>query len=255
MKKILHLGYVKDAYASNYNLDEEYKIVSAKDSSIKPDHALLNGIDIGLLRLHIHNAPERRKWLGLKEDKQYEIMVSMSVLHIYGDDVIKPTYSKFFNVDKENSAGGFTYKKMFENLKPKNSLNIDVKLVEIDNNKVDPDPLEELLKDTGIGSVLDLAPYNPKQYILLASNIINKIQEVFGSDKVGDDLLWDDILTLEAKPTIPGAYRLKEGFYVIIEDYNGFNFNDIIYKNNTLYKDNEELKTNYMVFSIGKSIQ
>jgi len=40
---------------------------------------------------------------------------------------------------------------------------------------------------------------------------------------------------IEAKPSIPGSYRLREGFYTIIEQYANFDFSDIIYKNNALY--------------------
>ncbi|WP_456477827.1 hypothetical protein [Geoglobus ahangari] len=261
-KRILNLGYVRDASVDNYDPNEEYSLISAKDSSIRPDPGMAaTGVDIGLMRLHIHNAPERRKFLGLLPDKSYEIMVTFSAVHIHqrddgGRDVLKVRYSKFFNIDKEDSAGGFTYKKMFQNLKFKRSLSLDVKLTEIDNKIVDPDPLESLLEDTGIGTVLDLAPYNPKEYILLASNIISKIQEVFGVDKAGDDPLWDDTLVLEPKPTIPGSYRLREGFYVIVEEYPGFDFGEIVYKNNALYQrgSEREIPTNYLVFPIGKSL-
>ena len=260
-RRILNLGYVMDASVDSYDPDEPYSLISAKDSSIKPDPEMVaTGVDIGLMRLHIHNAPERRRFLGLLPDRSYEIMVTFASVHIHqredgGRDVMKVKYSKFFNIDKEDSAGGFTYKKMFQNLKFKRSLNLDVKLTEIDNNAVDPDPLEKLLEDTGIGTVLDLAPYNPKEYILLASNIISRIQEVFGSDKAGDDPLWDDTLVLEPKPTIPGSYRLREGFYTIIEEYPGFDFDEIVYRNNALCfrGSGDEIPANYLVFSVGKS--
>jgi hypothetical protein len=250
------------ASVDNYDPDQPYDLISAKDSSIKPDPEMVaTGVDIGLMRLHIHNAPERRRFLGLVPDRSYEIIVTFASIHIHQQkegarEVMKVKYSKFFNIDKEDSAGGFTYKKMFQNLKFKRSLSLDVKLTEIDNRVVDPEPLEELLEDTGIGTVLDLAPYNPKEYILLASNIVSKIQEVFGSDKAGDDPLWDDTLVLEPKPTIPGSYRLHEGFYAIIEEYQGFDFDEIVYQNNALYwrETEEEIPTNYLVFSVGKSI-
>ena len=261
-RRTLNLGYVMDASVDNYDPDEPYSLISAKDSRITPDPEMVaTGVDIGLMRLHIHNAPERQRFLGLLPDRSYEIMVTFASVHLHqrkdgGRDVMKVKYSKFFNIDKEDSAGGFTYKKMFQNLKFKRSLNLDVKLTEIDNNVVDPDPLEKLLEDTGIGTVLDLAPYNPKEYILLASNIISRIQEVFGSDKAGDDPMWDDTLVLEPKPTIPGSYRLCEGFYVIIEEYPGFDFGEMVYQNNALYLggSEEEIPTNYLVFSVGKSI-
>ncbi len=258
-KRILNLGYVKGASLENYNLEEPYGLVSAKDTSVKPDPEMIKtGVDIGLMRLHIHNAPERRKLLGLLEDRNYEIMVTFAPVHLHGQtEVMKIRYAKFFNIEKEDSAGGFTYKKMFQNLKFKRSLNLDVKLTEIDNKKVDPEPLEMLLNDTGIGTVLDLAPYNPKEYLMLASNIISKVQEIFGSDKAGDDPLWDDTLVLEPKPTIPGSYRLREGFYAIIEEYEGFDFSDIVYQHNALYKrgTNDEIETNYLVFAVGKSLE
>jgi len=257
-KRILRLGYVNGASVDDYNPEKPYDLISAKDSSIKPDQNMVRtGVDIALMRLHIHNAPERRKFLGLIEDRSYEIMVTFASVHVHGQDVMKVKYSKFFNIDKEDSAGGFTYKKMFQNLKFKRSLTIDVKLTEIDNRKVDPEPLEVLLQDTSIGTVLDLAPYNPKEYLLLASNIISKIQEVFGSEKAGDDPLWDDTLVIEPKPTIPGSYRLCEGFYTIIEEYPGFDFNDIVYQNNALYirGTTDEIPTNYLVFSVGKSLE
>lgn len=88
-----------------------------------------------------------------------------------------------------------------------------------------------------------------------ALNMISKIQEVFGSDKAGDDPLWDDTLVLEPKPTVPGSYRLSEGFYTIIEKYAGFNFRNIVYQNNALYKreTTDEIDTNYLIFALGKS--
>lgn len=265
--RILSLGYVFSATLSEYSLDKQYLMVSAKNSNVIPDATLLDtGVDIGLMTLHIANAPERRQFLGLVEDRNYEIMVSFSPTHLHTvheiqngaaiKDVLKAKYAKFFNIDKEDSAGGFTYKKMFVKLIPKISLNIDVELTEIDNNKVDPNALESLLDNTSIGSVLDLSPVNPKDYIMLASNVINKVQEVFGSDKAGDDPLWNDTLVLEPKPTIPGSYRLREGFYAIIEDRKQIDFSKLSYKNNRIVdKDSgEEIDKNYLVFSVGKSL-
>lgn len=262
--RILSVGYVQDAKLSDYNLDTRYKVITAKDSRITADPTMLeSGVDVGLLRLHIHNAPERRKWLGLLKDRSYEIMVTFSPLHLHAvqpgvpqKDVLKVKYSKFFNIDKDDSAGGFTYKKMFLNLKPKCCLSMGVELTEIDNKKVDPDGLELLLSDTSIGTVLDLAPVNPKDYIMLASNVIGKIQEVFGSDKAGDDPLWNETLALEANPTIPGCYRLCEGFYVIVEGAEQSDFSTMEYHRNGLFKQGttDEIDTNYLVFSVGKSI-
>lgn len=268
--RILSVGYVIDANPSNYEVTKEYKLVSAKDHVVEPDPTLLeSGIDIGLMALHINDAPERRKLLGLKEDKVYEVMVSFSPVHLHpvrqipeGAEtkvVLKAKYAKFFNIEKESSAGGFTYKKMFVKLMPKGCLSLHVQLTEIDNNKVDPEALEVLLEDTSIGSTLDLSPVNPKDYIMLASNVVNKIQEVFGSDKAGDDSLWDDTLVMEAKPTIPGSYRLKQGFYAIVEGEKQTDFGAIAYHNNRLISLNskeshEEHKANYLVFSVGRSL-
>ncbi len=263
--RMLSLGYVLNANLTNYDLKESYELVSAKDLKVIPQSELLNtGVDVGLMRLHIHDAPERRKWLGLREDKNYEILVVFAPTHIHTiskenntKDVIKVKYGKYFNIEKDESAGGFTYKKMFANLIPKGALTFDVQLTEIDNNKVDPDGLEILLKDTGIGSVLDLAPINPISYIQLASNVINRIQEVFGSDKAGDDPLWNDTLVIEAKPTIPGSYKLREGFYAIVEGKDQFDFSKVFYHQNKLVDKwtHQELAANYLIFSIGKSIK
>ena len=258
-KRILNVGYVKEASSDNYDLKKPYDLVSAKDTKLVPDPEMLKtGIDIGLMRLHIYKAPERRHWLGLREDRNYEIMVTFAPIHLHGTEqreVMKVRYSKFFNIEKDDSAGGFTYKKAFENLNFKGSLSLDVNLTEIDNDKVDPEPLEALLNDTGVGTLLDLAPYNPKAYLMLASNIVSKIQEIFGSEKAGDDPLWNDTLVLEPRPTIPGSYRLREGFYTIIEKHPGFNFKNIVYQKNALYKrgTTDEIDTNYLVFAIGKS--
>ena len=265
--KVLSLGFVTTASLSNYDLTGKYDLISAKENDVTPDETLLDsGVDIGLMTLHIANAPERRKFLGLVEDRSYEIMVSFSPVHLHTvqqiqggssiKDVLKAKYARFFNIDKEDSAGGFTYKKMFVKLIPKGSLSIDVELTEIDNKKVDPNALETLLDDTSIGSVLDLSPVNPKDYIMLASNVVNKVQEVFGSDKAGDDPLWNDTLVMEAKPTIPGSYRLREGFYAIVEDSTQTDFSKIVYNNNrlTVKESNNELNKNYLVFSVGKSI-
>jgi len=157
---------------NNFDEQKSYKVISAKSTEIIPDSDILTkGIDMGLMRLHINNAPERRKWLGLREDRDYEIMVIFSPVHLHGTEqreVMKVKYSKFFNIEKENIASGFTYKKMFQNLMIKGSLSIDVNLTEIDNDKVDPEPLRTLLNDTGIGTALDLSPYNPKEYLILA---------------------------------------------------------------------------------------
>jgi len=259
-KRILDLGYVKGASLDNYELEKPYDLVSAKSAAVAPDSEMLKtGVDIGLMRLHIYKAPERRQWLGLREDRNYEIMVAFSPIHLHGkeqQEVMKVKYSKFFNIERDDSAGGFTYKKMFQNLKFKGSLSLDVSLTEIDNEKVDPEPLETLLNDTGIGTLLDLAPYNPKEYLMLASNIISKIQEVFGSEKAGDDPLWEDVLVLEPEPTVPGSYRLCDGFYAIIEKYDGFDFKNIVYQQNALYKrgTTDEIDTNYLVFAVGKSL-
>lgn len=145
---------------------------------------------------------------------------------------------------------------MFQNLKFKGSLSLDVDSTEIDNEKIDPEPLEALLSDTGVGTLLDLAPYNPKDYLMLASNIISKIQELFGSDKAGDDPLWHDPLVLEPKPTVPGSYRLRERFYAIIEGYEGFDFKNIVYQQNALRKrgTTDEIDTNYSIFAVGRSL-
>jgi hypothetical protein len=265
--RILSLGYVTQASPENYDLKDKYDMISAKNSKVKPDPELLNtGIDIGLMTLHIDNAPERRKLLGIAKDKDYEIMVSFSPVHLHTvqevqggvviKDVLKARYAKFFNIKKEDSAGGFTYKKMFVKLMPKGSLSLDVELTEIDNDKVDPSIIELLLEDTSIGTVLDLSPVNPKDYIMLATNVIGKIQDVFGSDKAGDDPLWNDTLVLEPKPTIPGAYRLCQGFYAIVEGTRQTDFGKIVYHNNRLIdkKDGSEIKNNYLVFSIGKNV-
>ena len=265
--RILSVGYVTTATLDKYDLNEHYDLISAKDNNVEPDGSLLeSGVDIGLMTLHIADAPERRKFLGLLEDRNYEIMVSFSPVHLHTvheiqggislKDVIKAKYARFFNIDKEDSAGGFTYKKMFVKLIPKGSLSIDVELTEIDNKLVDPNALESLLEDTGIGTALDLSPVNTKDYIMLASNVVHKVQEVFGSDKAGDDPLWNDTLVLEAKPTIPGSYRLKEGFYAIAEDTSQTDFSKLSYSNNRLLnkETKKELDKNYLVFSIGKSI-
>lgn len=134
-------------------------------------------------------------------------------------------------------------------------MSLDVNLTEINNDKINPEPLEALLNDTGVGTLLDLAPYNLKKYLMLASNIISKIQKVSGSEKAADDPLWDDTLVLEPKPTIPGSYRLHEGFYAIIDKYAGFDFKNIVYQNNALYKreTTDEIRTNYLIFAVSKS--
>lgn len=270
--RVLSVGYAKDACVSNYDLNRVYNIISAKDGEIEPKPELLtSGIDIGLMCLHISNAPERRKLLGLIEDKTYEIMVSFSPVHIHTQpeiqggaenrQILKATYAKFFNIEKDSSAGGFTYKKMFVNLMPKRSLSLDVRLTEIDNRKVDPDALEVLLDDTSIGTVLDLSPINPKDYIMLASNVVNKIQEVFGSDNAVDDPLWDDTLVMEANPSIPGSYRLTDGIYAIVEGEEQTDFSKIAYyKNGLVQRQSTNGKScyksydaNYLVFSVGAS--
>lgn len=265
--RVLSLGFVTTATLSKYDLKDTYDLVSAKDNDVKADASLLDsGVDIGLMTLHIDNAPERRKFLGLVADKSYEIMVSFSPVHLHTvqqiqggsalKDVLKAKYAKFFNIDKEDSAGGFTYKKMFIKLMPKGSLSIDVELTEIDNKKVDPDALESLLDDTSIGTALDLSPVNPKDYIMLASNVVNKLQTAFGSDKAGDDPLWRDTLIIEPKPTIPGSYKLREGFYAIVEGESQTDFSKLGYNNNRLInkETDNELDKNYLVFSVGKSI-
>lgn len=259
--RIIDVWYVPDIDLSNYSLETEYDLVSARDKSVIADPTmLLSGIDIGLFRLHMSNAPERRKLLGLKKDDRYEIMVSLAPVILHGTENPEPLkvhYGKLFDINKDDSAGGFTYKKIFYNLQMKESLNFDVKLVEIDNEKVDPEPLSQLLNDTGIGTLLDLSPYNPKQYLQLASNIVSKIQDVFGPDKEGDDTLWDDVLTLEPKPSIPSSYRLREGIYVILENTKTrpVHPSDLIYVDNALiYKNTrEEVATNYLIMGIGKS--
>lgn len=261
--RILSVGYVPKAGLGNYSLEERYDVISAKDTSIEPQPSLLqSGVDIGLMRLHIYKAPERRKWLGLREDRNYEIMVVFAPLHLHSvapdspqKDVMKPKYAKFFNIGKDDAAGGFTYKKMFSNLQMRSSLSLDVQLTEIDNDKLDPDGLEVLLNDTSIGTVLDLSPVNPKQYLMLASNIVGKIQEVFGCEKAGDDPLWDDTLVLEPRPTIPGSYRLREGFYAIVEGKDE-EFSKMDYHRNALFKRGsfDEIDANYLVFSMGRSV-
>ena len=61
--RILSLGYVTTASSSDYDLSATYDLISAKDSDVIPDPSLLqSGIDIGLMTLHIDNAPERRKF-------------------------------------------------------------------------------------------------------------------------------------------------------------------------------------------------
>ena len=69
-------------------------------------------------------------------------------------------------------------------------------------------------------------------------------------------ILWKDTLVLEAKPTIPGSYKLKEGFYVIVEDVAQTDFSKLAYVNNCLVikGTSNELNKNYLVFSVGKSI-
>ena len=102
---------------------------------------------------------------------------------------------------------------------------------------------------------MDLSPINPKAYIMLASNVVNKIQEVFGSDKAGDDPLWNDTLVMEPNPSLPGSYRLREGFYAIVEGQTQTMFNRIAYHNNRLIdkETKEEYGENYLVFSVGKN--
>lgn len=265
--RILSVGYVTDANLSNYEPQKKYDLVSAKHHAVSPEPQLLeSGIDIGLMTLHVSNAPERRKFLGLKADNVYEIMVAFSPVHLHSvsqiqggvdtKEVLKAKYAKFFKIEKQHSAGGFTYKKMFVNLKPKGCLSLDVQLTEIDNNKVDPNALEVLLEDTSIGSVLDLSPVNPKDYIMLASNLVNRVQEVFGSDKAGNDPLWNDTLVIESNPSIPGSYKLRTGFYAIVEGESQTVFNEIAYFNNKLInkKDRSQYKGNYLVFSVGKAL-
>lgn len=75
------------------------------------------------------------------------------------------------------------------------------------------------------------------------------------AEEAGDDPLWNDTLVLEPRPTIPGSYRLREGFYTIIEKHPDFDFKNIVYQDNALYKreTTDEIDTNYLVFAIGKS--
>ncbi len=255
--RVLELCYVSNASIAEYSMDTKYPIISAKDKNVKADPDFLEkGIDIGLMKLHINNAPERRKLLGLVPDRDYEIIVKFSPVILHGTDqreVMKINYCKFFNIEKNDSGDGFTYKKMFSNLRIKNTLSFDVQLTEIDNNIVDPQPLSNLLNDTGIGTALDLSPVNPKQYLELASNIVGKIQDVFGKDKEGDDGLWKDTLNIEPAPTIPGSYKLREGFYIILESQD-IKINHLIYHNNKVVhsKTLQEIEANYLVFGVGK---
>lgn len=261
--RVLELWYVKDATLATFDVREKYSMLSAKDKLVTADETLIqSGVDIGLFRLHISNADERRKFLGLKKDDTYEIMVNFSPVHLHGEnkkEVLKVSYGKFFNVDKNDSQEGFTYKKMFVGLNIKTSLSFDVKLTEIDNDKVDPDPLSQILNDTSIGKVLDLSPFNPKEYVELASNIINSIQNVFGSDKNGDDIIWDDTLVMEPKPTIPGAYKLRAGIYAIVEQQKGRSIaiDNVLFAENKLVNkvNSQEIDVNYLVFGVGKTIE
>lgn len=71
-KRVLDLGYVKEASLDNYDLKKPYSLISAKDTKIVPDPEMLKmGVDIGLMRLHIYQAPERRQWLGLREVSRF----------------------------------------------------------------------------------------------------------------------------------------------------------------------------------------
>lgn len=260
--RILDLWYAKDVTLGSFELNQEYSMISAKDNQLVPDESLLtSGVDVGLFRLHISNATERRKLLGLKKDERYEIMVSFSPIHLHGTEkreVLKVSYARFFNIDKGESGEGFTYKKMFLNLQLKDSLSFDVKLTEIDNDKVDPDPLSQILNDANIGKVLDLSPYNPKQYVELASNFVNSIQNIFGADKEGDDEMWNDTLSIEPKPTIPGSYKLRAGIYAIIEQQSKKSVkitNTVFYDNKLVDKNTKnEIGVNYLVFGIGAAI-
>lgn len=267
MSRILSIGYVRAASPSNYDLQQAYRITSAKNTDIEPDPELLEtGVDVGLMNLHIANAPERRELLGLKADDRYEIMVSITPEHLHsvGDiqsgsaprEELKAKYARFYTIDKGTSASGFTSKKMFTQLVPKKSLNMKVELTEIDNEKVDPNRLRTLLEDTSIGEVLDLSPVNPKSYITLASNVVDRIQATFGSDKAGDDELWDYSFSLEGGGSFAGSYRLRQGFYAIIEGRKQTEFDGLAYHENQIKtkQDNKEIDQNYLVFSIGKSV-
>ncbi len=257
--RVLELAYIKGPSINSYDENKSYSIISAKDSSIKPNEALIeSGIDVGLFKLHMHNAPERRKILGLKRDQRYEVLISFTPAIQFGEskDKMDITYGKFFRITKNDNADGFSYKKMFKNLRFDEALEFDVALTEIDNNKVDPDPLEQLLNETSIGQLLDLAPYQPKTYLLLASQLIQNIQRIFGADKDGDDALWADRLSIEAAPTITGSYRLRTGIYAIIErPSDGLEYNKLVFNNNCIQFKNSgrELNSNYLVFGIGKS--
>ena len=85
--RVLELWYVKDLLVDTYDSATEYHMVSAMDAKVKPEPELVkSGVDIGLFRLHIHNAEERRKVLGIVNDKNYEIMVSFSLVHVHGKE-------------------------------------------------------------------------------------------------------------------------------------------------------------------------
>jgi hypothetical protein len=256
----LEIGYIQGATLIDFNPNTTYKIISAKDASIQANKLLSDGSDIVLFRLHMHDADERRLYLGLVEDDQYEIMVTFSPKYLNETSQNgNVKFSKLCEIPKGGQQPGFSANRMFTNLKFKKTLQFDIELTEVDNDKVDPDPLAAFLDKTAIKGGLDLAIPGAGEYLRLATSISDAIQTSFGRDKAGDDRLWNDTLSLESSPTVPGQYRLREGIYVIVEYWGPFmDWSKITYWNNVITdisdpNNHRQLLANHLVFGIGLS--
>lgn len=169
-----------------------------------------------------------------------------------------------FVVEDKSRAGGFSDRRIFESIRIRESLVLQIELQELDEFEKDVAPYADVLKGTGLDAALQLSPQF-SALIPIASGIVRNIAKLNKSDTV-----WDQEFTITTTRSVVGQSKLKEGIYVALESVrpgastetaaaeNSFEPQKLKYKNHRLlylYND-KKLKpwiAGYLVFTINKT--
>jgi len=172
-----------------------------------------------------------------------------------------------FIVDDYTRAGGFSDRRLFENVQIREALKLEIQLQELDEFDTDVAPYADVLKDTGLDSALNLTKFAP--FVPIASKIIQNIAKLNKSDTV-----WDEQFTITTTKAY-GQSKLREGIYIAIEalpddnlpdkykpsekaDSNQFDPTKLQFKDNRLYYPNAKGALapwfqSYIIFNIYKN--
>lgn len=220
-----------------YSAGNEYKVIPAGE--VEPDQTLeTNYLSITILSFYAGDLPGEDDWdaklrTGLSRIvphfnwkaeeamRRNEAFLKFRVAywkesrkqhgHVMLDDGPYFADQAFqFVVDDYNRAGGFTDRQIFDSIRIRDSLILQIELQELDEFEKDLAPYVDVLKGTGLDTALRLSPQF-SAIVPIASNIVRNISKLNKSDTV-----WDQEFTITTN-NILGQSKLREGIYVILE--------------------------------------